>query len=161
MRSSSRNRNAKYPGTSLGLYYLHVRSQRSRSFPMRSKGPSVTKRPLTSAASDVKAEYCAIFVCVCGSEDGITTRAHAHVRTFTRVEAEPLVLDPALHRLQLAFTTYVLRVSDPALYVYVIRRLCPRNFIRACRLRSRNFHVKVSRREEEGGGGWMSTWERR
>lgn len=81
---------------------------------MRSKGPSVTKRPLTSAASDVKAEYCAIFVCVCGSEDGITTRAH--VRTFTRGTR----IGPALHRLQLAFTTYVLCVSDPTLYVYVI-----------------------------------------
>lgn len=37
------------------------------------------------------------------------------------------------------------------LYIYIYTTaLCPRNFIRACRLRSRNFHIKVSAKGKEG-----------
>lgn len=118
----AQNRNTKYLTRALlGFYYLHVLFAVKSSFPMRSKGPSVTKRPLTSAASGVKAGYRAILVCVCGSEDRGSPHAYTLTCAHLRAYKARYPYWTMLHRLQLAFTTYVLCVSDPTLYVYVIR----------------------------------------
>lgn len=83
----------------------------------------------------------------------ITARIHVYVRTFTRVEGEVPVLDDVAPTSTSFYDLRAMRLKSYALrlrYTY-IRRLYPRNFIQACRLRSRNFHVKVSNREEERG----------
>lgn len=131
-RAESRNCNKiRCTGALAGFYYSHGHQQWSPSFPMRSKGPFVTKRPLTSGTLDVKAEYRANTlprVCVRSRPHGrVCTRAS---RTLTHAAVGRWDIHPywtTLRQLQLAFTTYVLCVRLRALrlryiytYIYVM-----------------------------------------
>lgn len=131
----------------LRFYCSYVYRQAKSGFPMRSEGFPVTKRPLTSGASYVKAEYRENTL-LCARVTRVTTRVYIYRPTHTptlwkasypywttSTPASTSFYDLRSMHVRLRFTF--------TLYIYTTA-LCPRNFIRACRLRSRNFHVKVS-----------------
>jgi len=89
-----------------GFTRCQLSPARSKSFPMTSKGPSITKHRLTSRLSSVKVEYAPVYM-------SCNTYIHPHTE-----DGIPALDDVA--RTSTSFTTYMLHVSFYALRLYNI-----------------------------------------